>query len=101
MNGSIDPTLLSIQVSVDGLVMLLLGGLQTIVGSIVGAVTLHMLKSEFIALTDYWRLFLGLSIIGLVMAFPRGLMGAFHEIWTRWQNRTAGRRDATATGEAQ
>jgi branched-chain amino acid transport system permease protein len=27
-------------------------------------------------LTDFWRLFLGLSIITMVLAFPRGIAGA-------------------------
>lgn len=95
MNGSVDPTLLSVHVSVDGLVMLLLGGLQTIMGAVIGAVTLHVLKNEFIGLTDHWRLLLGAAIIGLVLVFPQGLMGAVHDLRLRL-SRTE-RRTAAAT----
>lgn len=78
MNGSIDPSLLSVETSVDGLVMLLLGGLHSLTGAVLGAVTLNALKGEFIALTDHWRLFLGLSIMGLVVLFPQGVIGIVH-----------------------
>jgi branched-chain amino acid transport system permease protein len=33
------------------------------------------LQEEFSRLTDLWRLFLGLAIILLVLAFPEGIVG--------------------------
>ncbi len=83
MNGSVDPTVLSVQTSVDGLMMLLLGGLQTMAGAVVGAATLHALKSEFITLTDYWRLLTGLAILALVLLFPQGITGAVQQVTRR------------------
>jgi len=74
--GSIDPTLLGIPMSVDFLSMLLLGGIQSVLGPVAGAAALHALKDFFLPLTDHWRLFMGLSIIALVLLFPRGLAGA-------------------------
>ncbi len=74
--GSIDPTMISIPMSVDFLVMVLLGGIQTVIGPIVGAAAFHSIKDFFMPLTDFWRLFLGLSIITMVLAFPRGIAGA-------------------------
>ena len=50
--GSIDPTVLSIQTSVDLLVMVLLGGLQSVVGPLVGAAALHFVKDELMRLID-------------------------------------------------
>jgi hypothetical protein len=41
-------------------------------------------------LTDFWRLFLGASIIALVLLFPRGLVGAFND----WRERLTARRGA-------
>ncbi|WP_112662244.1 ABC transporter permease [Microvirga flavescens] len=73
--GSVDPTLLGIPTSVDALTMLLLGGIQTITGPIAGAAVLHTLRDQIMPLTAFWRLFLGLSIIGMVLIFPRGLIG--------------------------
>jgi branched-chain amino acid transport system permease protein len=74
--GSVDPTLLGIPTSVDALTMLLLGGIQTIAGPLVGAAVLHALRDQIMPLTELWRMMLGLAIIALVLVFPRGLVGA-------------------------
>lgn len=73
--GSVDPSLLGIPTSVDALTMLLLGGIQTITGPLVGAGVLHALRDQVMPLTSHWRLILGLSIIAMVLIFPRGLVG--------------------------
>jgi len=74
--GSIDPTMISIPMSVDFLVMVLVGGIRTVMGALVGAASFHALKDFFMPLTDFWRLFLGASIIAMVLLFPRGIVGA-------------------------
>jgi branched-chain amino acid transport system permease protein len=81
--GSIDPTLLGIPMSVDFLSMLLLGGIQSVLGPIAGAAAFHAVKDFFMPLTDHWRLFLGLSIIAMVLVFPRGLAGAWASLRRR------------------
>jgi branched-chain amino acid transport system permease protein len=73
--GSVFPTTLSIPVSVDALIMVLLGGLQTLTGPIVGALAYHGLATELTRVTDHWRLFLGLAIVALAVAFPDGIVG--------------------------
>ena len=73
--GSVFPTTLSIPVSVDALIMVLLGGVQTLIGPIVGALAYHALSTELTRLTDHWRLFLGLAIVILAVAFPDGIVG--------------------------
>ena len=73
--GSVDPSLLGIPTSVDALTMLLLGGIQTVTGPLVGAGVLHTLRDQIMPLTSLWRLLLGLSIIAMVLIFPRGLVG--------------------------
>ena len=73
--GSIDPTLLAIPVSVDFLVMGLVGGIQSVGGAIVGAAVFHTLKDTLMPLTDHWRFLLGSSIIAIVLAAPRGILG--------------------------
>jgi branched-chain amino acid transport system permease protein len=74
--GSVDPTLLGIPTSVDALTMLLLGGIQTVAGPLAGAAVLHALRDQIMPLTELWRMMLGLTIIALVLLFPRGLLGA-------------------------
>jgi branched-chain amino acid transport system permease protein len=69
------PTYAAIPKSVDALMMVLLGGVQTISGPLVGAVVYLGLHEQLIRMTDLWRLVLGFAIIALVLAFPQGLAG--------------------------
>ncbi|CAN5449972.1 ABC transporter permease [soil metagenome] len=79
--GGVFPASLSIPVSVNGLAMLLLGGLHSVAGAVVGAFVFHGLEAEMIRLTDYWRLLLGATLLVLVLGFRGGLAGAF----ARWR----------------
>jgi branched-chain amino acid transport system permease protein len=73
--GAVFPTSLSIPVSVDALVMVLAGGLQTVSGPIVGALAYHGLATELTRYTEHWRFVLGSAIVILVIAFPEGITG--------------------------
>jgi branched-chain amino acid transport system permease protein len=73
--GSVFPNALAIPQSLDALVMVLLGGLQTLAGPIVGAISYHALTVELTRTTEHWRLALGLAIVILVLAFPQGVAG--------------------------
>jgi branched-chain amino acid transport system permease protein len=74
--GSISPEVMAIARSVDGLVMVLLGGVQTLSGPVVGAAVFTWLQDTIARNTDYWRAMLGLTIIVIVLAFPQGIVGA-------------------------
>jgi branched-chain amino acid transport system permease protein len=56
--------------------MVLLGGVETVSGPIVGAVVYKLLSIWLISHTDYSKLVLGLVIIGLVLLFPKGIAGS-------------------------
>ena len=73
--GSISPETLAIPRSVDGLVMVLLGGVQTLVGPVVGAAVFTWLHDELARATEYWRAVMGLVILVLVVVFPHGIAG--------------------------
>lgn len=75
LKGSVFPDALSIPMSVDGLVMLLLGGVGAVAGPIVGAAAFIGLKVTLISETDYWRAILGAVIIGAVLWAPDGIIG--------------------------
>ena len=78
--GSVFPNDLSIATSIDGLVMVLLGGLQTLTGPVVGAATYHLLQAELLRHFEaHWRLILGGVIIVLVIAFPNGIVGSLKQ----------------------
>ena len=58
--GSISPSAISIAQSTDGLVMVLLGGVETLTGPVVGAAIFTWLRDTLARETDFWRAVLGL-----------------------------------------
>ena len=92
--GTISPETISVGRSIDGLVMVLLGGVQALAGPIVGAVAFTWLQDTIIRATDYWRAVLGVTILALVLAFPQGIAGALGPRIERWLDR---RRAAPVT----
>jgi branched-chain amino acid transport system permease protein len=81
--GSISPETISISRSIDGLVMVLLGGIQTLAGPIVGASVFAVLQDFVMQQTEYWHALLGGIILALVLAFPSGLVGALVQLAAR------------------
>ena len=85
--GGISPESLGVGQSVDGLVMVLLGGLQTLSGPVVGAVTFTWLHDTVARNTDYWRALLGGIILLLVLLFPQGIAGSIKTLVEGWRER--------------
>lgn len=83
LKGSVFPDYISIPLSVDGLVMVLLGGIQTVAGPIVGAGVFKALSTFIISHTEFWKIILGSFIIVLVVAFPQGIVGFFLEHFSK------------------
>jgi branched-chain amino acid transport system permease protein len=96
--GSISPESLSVGKSVDGLVMVLLGGIQTLAGPVVGAVTFTWLHDTVARNTDYWRAMLGAIILILVLLFPQGIAGSVKQLADRWR---APKNDESAEADAK
>ena len=83
--GSLSPDVLGVGRSVDAIVMVLLGGLQTLSGPLVGAVTFTWLQDTLARNTDYWRAMLGGSILLMVLVFPAGIVGSLDHWVQRWR----------------
>jgi len=73
--GSITPDALWVTQSVDGLVMVLLGGLHSLLGPLLGAVTFTWLHDSVARSTEYWRALLGGIMLALVLLLPHGISG--------------------------
>jgi branched-chain amino acid transport system permease protein len=73
--GSISPDTLSVPRSVDGLVMVLLGGLNTLTGPLWGAALYTWLQDSLSRGVEYWRALLGALVLLLVLVAPAGLGG--------------------------
>jgi branched-chain amino acid transport system permease protein len=78
--GSISPETIGVSRSIDGLVMVLLGGIQTLTGPIVGASVFAVLQDSIMRQTEYWRALLGGIILLLVLAFPSGIVGGMAKL---------------------
>lgn len=71
--GSISPETLGIQRSVDGLVMVMLGGIQTLSGPVWGAALFTWLQDAAARNVEYWRAATGVVILALVFVLPSGI----------------------------
>jgi branched-chain amino acid transport system permease protein len=73
--GSVFPDEMAITRSFDFLYMVLLGGVGTLFGPVVGSVAYTWLH-DTISRVDFWQFILGLIFIFLVVAFPQGIVGS-------------------------
>ena len=71
--GFVNPELLSWHQSGNVLLMLILGGIGTLSGAVVGAFAFAALQEVFQALTLRWQLLLGATIVLLVLFLPGGI----------------------------
>ena len=80
-DGFVNPEMLAWHESGAVLIMLILGGLGHLRGAVLGAVAFTLLKEAYQSqgivgpLADHWQLTLGVTIIVLVAAMPKGLVG--------------------------
>ena len=75
LKGSVFPDVLAIPLSVDALAMVLLGGVETVSGAVLGAGVFRGLSIWLTASTDLSKLVLGLLIVVVAALVPRGLGG--------------------------
>jgi branched-chain amino acid transport system permease protein len=83
LKGSVFPDSLGISLSVDALVMVLLGGVETVSGAVVGAIVYKALSIWLVSQTDLSKLVLGGFIVLIVVAFPKGIVGMLETIRNR------------------
>jgi branched-chain amino acid transport system permease protein len=81
LKGSVFPVYTETPMSVQPLVMVLLGGIGAPAGPLIGAAAYKLLDTVITRYTDYWQAGLGGILIALVLAFPRGIAGVLD--WRR------------------
>lgn len=90
LNKKFGPEILSVSYTVNPLLMVIIGGMGTFTGPVLGAAGLHLLDTLFrtakiptggapIELAAYWDLLLGVVFIGVVLAFPQGIAGTINK----------------------
>jgi branched-chain amino acid transport system permease protein len=86
LKGSVFPDSLGISLSVDALVMVLLGGVETVSGAVIGAIVYKALNIWLVSQTDWSKLVLGGFIVLIVVAFPKGIVGTMEALTARWRS---------------
>ena len=75
----ITPNLMSWQQSGDLMFMVILGGMATTSGPVIGAFALLLVEDLLAGWTQHWQVILGPLLILSVIFFRRGLAGIFHK----------------------
>lgn len=75
--GSISPSVSSIGMTFNFLMYVLLGGITTLAGPIIGAFFIPVLLEYMQFLQDYQMILFGLLLIVVIIYFPKGCMGLY------------------------
>lgn len=96
--GFVSPSQVGWELSAHVLVMVILGGMGSLFGAILGAFAFEGLHAGFAALTPHWELLMGLVVIGMVLLLPRGIAGLLLQLSERKRVKAAA---TPAVGAAQ
>ena len=75
LNRFVSPTMFSWQISGEIMILIIIGGVGRLMGPVVGAVVFVALEHFLGGLTEYWHIFLGLVLLGIVLFARGGLVG--------------------------
>ncbi len=81
----ITPANFDVVTSIDMILMLFLGGKETLWGPILGATILRLLPEVAEGLNDYKTLIQGVLFVAVLMFFPRGLAGLLLQLPRLWR----------------
>jgi branched-chain amino acid transport system permease protein len=90
------PSVLGVDLTLDALLITIVGGVGTLFGAILGAgiieVVSQMLQSlaKTYPIFERWLLFFGLAYILIVLFFPYGIVGTIRMIWEKRRYRRRG-----------
>jgi branched-chain amino acid transport system permease protein len=79
LEGSVFPDLMFWSLSLEVLIMCLLGGMFTFMGPMVGAVIIVILRTLVGAFTEYWTLIEAIIFMLVIFFLPQGVLGYLQE----------------------
>lgn len=85
LETSISPDVLFWSTSGEVILMGLLGGMDVFLGPALGAAIMVLLNSFITSYTQYWQLFLGTTLILIVLVFPQGVGGLIRQYYYAWK----------------
>ncbi|WP_051631007.1 branched-chain amino acid ABC transporter permease [Afifella pfennigii] len=74
-HGNAFPDYAGLGFTLDALIMVVLGGLNSFLGGVWGALVYTLLKNFVPLMTAHWELILGLILLAIVLVMPHGLAG--------------------------
>ena len=81
--GTISPATAALEATFNWLIFLLLGGVATLAGPILGAFAITVIMEYLQFLSEYRMIIFGVLLIFVIIYFPRGLMGGITTLWNR------------------
>ncbi len=81
--GFLSPELTDYHVSFDALIYIMIGGVGTIVGPIIGTLLIVTLPETLQIAAEYRLLFYGLILIAMIIYLPRGIVGWLKDLRSR------------------
>jgi branched-chain amino acid transport system permease protein len=96
-NQFISPQALALAASAEGLLMVISGGAGTLLGPVVGAALVVVVKNVASAYIERWNFMLGAIFVAIVVFMPEGLVpGAVRLARTAWRGINRARTEARA-----
>jgi branched-chain amino acid transport system ATP-binding protein len=86
-SGFVSPGVLSLRTSFDAMLMVIMGGAGTLVGSVIGSAAIVALRNYLSAYLDRWLIVLGLVFIVTTLYAPKGILGWFRVWREKWSIR--------------
>ena len=101
-NQFISPQALALTASAESLLMVISGGAGTLLGPVVGAALLVIVKNVVSAYVERWNFMLGAIFVAIVVFMPEGLVpGVVRLTRSIWRGRNSTKRDLPATAGPQ
>jgi branched-chain amino acid transport system permease protein len=88
MVGFVDPENFGLGPSIEYIAMIVVGGLSSIPGSIIGPAVLFFVLESLQKLDEYREVFYGIFLLCFLIFMPTGIHGFIRSQWERWRKRS-------------
>lgn len=82
-NNFVSPSTVALEQSVEGVLMMIAGGVGTLFGGFVGAAAIIALENVVSSYTERWQMVLGVTFILIMIFTPEGIIGTLRAMLTR------------------
>jgi branched-chain amino acid transport system permease protein len=87
-NQYISPSTISFSANANAVVMVVLGGLGTLWGGMIGATVLVLMQQYVSSFVERWESLLGVVFVVMILFYEGGIMGLARQISAGWRGRS-------------